>query len=415
MASTLVIQPGARRDVGDDAVLDVLIRALGVDQIVVATSEPAHVQARLGCRAVPATVPAVLREIRTAGALVVFGGTAISPARAGHDDSAPAPGLSVHQITALVIAAKLRGLVTALAGVGVVADGRWPQSSFTDQRVLRLLARQVHLLVLRDDASAAALASIGVPEPLRVGTDPAWAGIRVENDRPAHPGAAEQMVAVLSSGDIAAAGGPPAAADVVAAVTRAVGRSRVQPDHLRNRPQQEQQTGGAAVHVELVAWHVGSTSARDEQALAAVAHELSDRHHVSARVRPAPRTLTEAQRLAAASALVLSGRLHAVVVAASTSCPCVVWPPQPAAAAAGAALGLPVAGTAATPAQVALCAEAALAATPRLTDAERDLTRRGAEMLALVQLVVSRGIEVPTRHQLPSGGGLRVLSKETTP
>lgn len=169
MPTALIVGAFGQDNPGDEALLDATVAAVRSKRgwaPLVATSRPRETTARLGVAAVPSTAVATFRAAATADALVVGGGTVFKEL---HPASGRSPGALLRSALALTSAFRARRRPVAMLGVGAA-----PMTSRTNQQLARLLAGQADLLVLRDADSAVILADLGVPAPLRVGSDLSW-------------------------------------------------------------------------------------------------------------------------------------------------------------------------------------------------------------------------------------------------
>lgn len=102
------------------------------------------------------------RGLRSAAALAFLGG-----------EGPPGPGTArLRCALALALTAEAAGRRLALLGLEATPGG-----ARLERTLLRALAARADLLVLADEDSAQALVEAGLPAPLRVGGDPAWAAL----------------------------------------------------------------------------------------------------------------------------------------------------------------------------------------------------------------------------------------------
>jgi polysaccharide pyruvyl transferase WcaK-like protein len=152
---------------GDEALLAAFHRALPGHLPVAASSDPAGTIAAHGVEAVRRDdIARVAHAIARSDAVVVAGGTVF---KALHPSSGR-PALALLR-QAAALAAVTKALRKPLALVGVGADTLYGRAA---RRLARAIVHAADLLVLRDDESAAELAAIGAPTPIRVGADAAW-------------------------------------------------------------------------------------------------------------------------------------------------------------------------------------------------------------------------------------------------
>lgn len=152
---------------GDEALLAAFLTHLDRDRVVVTSRTPEETQARWGCAAVTPTAASVGAWLREGRHLVIGGGTLF---KALHPSSGRRPHSLLVRTLGLIHAARARGITVSIVGVGA-AD----LPSSTARRLARSIANNADLLVVRDEESAAVLADAGVPVPIRVGADAAWA------------------------------------------------------------------------------------------------------------------------------------------------------------------------------------------------------------------------------------------------
>ncbi|WP_168929650.1 hypothetical protein [Nocardioides sp. GY 10127] len=201
MSTALILQTTPWRENADDAALAVLARELeGVDgiDVVAATAEPARTRRVTGLPTVPVDLAHLLRVAPRTQTLVVLGGRPL----AGRRESL----LSLRALTALSHAYRASGRRTAFVDVGA---GRLSARRATAAR--RLLAGS-SLTVLDSAESAARLAAIGLPTPIRVGAHLGWFLLQ---DLPRRERTAGPLV-VVDDGTLLAGGGPAVLADRIA-------------------------------------------------------------------------------------------------------------------------------------------------------------------------------------------------------
>jgi polysaccharide pyruvyl transferase WcaK-like protein len=211
--------------------------------------------------------------VRPGTAVVVVGGTPLGAEGTGY------PNPELRRVSRLARWARLSGGLVVLLGVGALPPAR-PDAG----RRMARLADTADLVVLRDEASAAALRTAGASPPFRVGADPTWTLL----DR--HPGAREKA-------------GEPAGALVV-------------PDH-----------GGA----------------RARHLVALLAAVLAPRGGAPRLLPwgPGAGGLVDARDRMAGAELVVAFRFHGVVAAAAAGTPCVAVGSEPGIRALAARLGQP--------------------------------------------------------------------------
>jgi polysaccharide pyruvyl transferase CsaB len=152
---------------GDEALLAAFAQGIGDHRAVVASADPAATSDEHGLDAVGRDdLGRVAREIRRSESVVVAGGTIF---KSLHPASGRPPLALLRRTAAL--AAVTRALRKPLALVGV---GAAPLHGASARGLARAIVRAADLLILRDEESAAHLAEIGAPTPIRVGADAAW-------------------------------------------------------------------------------------------------------------------------------------------------------------------------------------------------------------------------------------------------
>lgn len=170
MPDVLVVGLDDPRDPGAFARLAATVAVAGSGCAVVAAPTPIG----LGHRTIAPTLAELSSAVRVVSGVVVAGGTLGRRRR-------PAPSVpgapSLATLSAVVRYASVRRQPVALLGIGT-GDLRGAAS----RRLVRHLVTGADLMVLRDESSAARLAAVGVPTPLRVGSDPGWS--MVDLDRP---------------------------------------------------------------------------------------------------------------------------------------------------------------------------------------------------------------------------------------
>ena len=166
MPNVLLVGAFGQGNPGDEALCAAFLQALSVDDVVVASRDPAATTAQHRVRAVSDQPLTVARELCRCDAVVVGGGTVFKTLRPSTGRRATA---LLQNACALTAAAKAAGKHVAMVGVGAGdLRGRQPRL------LVRWLIRHADLLVLRDEESAAALTEIGSPTPFWIGADPAW-------------------------------------------------------------------------------------------------------------------------------------------------------------------------------------------------------------------------------------------------
>jgi polysaccharide pyruvyl transferase WcaK-like protein len=152
---------------GDEALLAAFARGIGDHAVVVASSDAAATRAEHGLDAVGRDdLGRIAREIRRSEAVVVAGGTIF---KALHPSSGRPPLALLRRTAALAAVTRALRKPFALVGVGAA-----PLHGASARGLARAIVRAADLLILRDEESAAHLADIGAPTPIRVGADAAW-------------------------------------------------------------------------------------------------------------------------------------------------------------------------------------------------------------------------------------------------
>lgn len=344
MTDIVIVGAFGQRNPGDDALLAAFRVALPGVGI---TATAADVRRPLdGVRLVPSGSPArVLTAMRRRDALVVGGGTVFKtlPPHTGRR-----PHDLLRRALLLTGAARACGRPVAFVGVGVGALG--------DRRartLARRLAATADLLVVRDTASAEALLEIGVPAPIRVAADPAWAlpPVAVEAAR-------NGVLAVVSH----QAGGH----DVVRSTAEGL--------------------AALGLPARLAPWQVGGGGPDDLDSARALRHELAERGLDAAVLLP-PADLAEAVAQAATARVVVTGRFHGIVAAALAGTPSVALAHERKLSALSAALGQPAVRPVARPEALAQAVRDALAhgpASPAAVLRQRSLAEDGFRLLRLL-------------------------------
>ncbi|UGS37885.1 polysaccharide pyruvyl transferase family protein [Capillimicrobium parvum] len=366
-----VVLAGAfgQRNPGDDALLEAFRRALPGRELI-ATSRPGPVLP--GCeRVAPSDPPAVMRQVRSADAVVFAGGTVFKTLRGA---SGRGPLDLLGRALAMGLGTRALGKPLALVGVGAA-----PLPGRRARLLARRLVHQADLLVLRDEESADVLAEAGAPAPFRIGADPAWTILDVEGAPPASD--TERMrrgtVVVALSHD---AGGAGLADDLAVALVPVLAHG---------------------FDVILQPWQIGRIGRRDDLDLA---REIDARLGGVARIGVPPADLAEARGSFADARLVVALRFHAMLTAAGAGVPSVAYAHEPKLAGAARRLGQPVLAPGTDPAQLGArlvaAAEAAVAPSAAAVRAEVAAAEEGFRLLRLV-LDGGRGDEADAMGSLP--------------
>ena len=242
----------------------------------------------------------MLRAVRDADAVVFAGGTVFKRL---HPACGRRPLSLLLRAAALAVAVKAMRRPLAIVGVGAGDLG-----GAMARRLTRLIVRTADLLVLRDDESAARLAAVGAPTPLRVGADAAWT---LAHPSPAPPVRAPDGPVVVALSHVA--GGDELPARLGAALAPL----------LR-----------AGLPLALLPWE---GSGQD----AALAHAVAARIDGPVPVLAPPADLDEATAGFAQARLVVGLRYHALIAAAAAGTPFVAFEHEPKLAAAARRLAQP--------------------------------------------------------------------------
>lgn len=301
-----------QRNPGDDALRDAFTRALPGREVVATAGRT--------------DLPAVVRRIRDADAVVVGGGTVFKELR----PSSRRPPLDLlSRALALAGAAKATGMPFAMVGVGV---GRL--TSKRAQVLARHLVRQADLLVLRDDESADALSAIGAPMPIRVGADAAWTLLDGVPDGGYHPAGPVRVALSHEAGDDD--------------LPRRIACALV-PVLATGTP------------VQLQPWQVGGPVAADDLDLArAVRDDLG----ASSEIVLPPESLVDAADGMRGCSAVLAMRFHAIPAACVAGVPVVAYDHETKLRGLAGRLGIPALGPEATPTALGDALVAAAASGP---------------------------------------------------
>lgn len=374
MGTVMLLQPSRLRDVGDDAALKAVMRSLDPLTVVAATSDPSHTWRATGCRSIPATPTAVLRVLPELDALVVLGGPLLTPD--GEDNA-----LGLGHMAMLLEVARLAGKQTALI---YVSAARLRTSR--DRMLARRIVVRSDLTVLADQQSASLLADCGVPQPMRVGADPAWLLI---DDPPTEVPPGDTVRLVTTRADVKSAGGAAEAAGFLSAVLTAVG------DRL-----------GDDCRVGVQAWHTGSGAGEDLDAANTVADVLRGMR-TPARVVPPPVSLSRSRDALGGSRLVVSAQTHVLMAAAAAGTAALAWPVDGPARSFAHGLAAQAIPAGAPVEHLRQSAAAALDAPGAGLSTVREQVAAAGEVLDLLRLLVTRGREVPASAAVPGRADAR--------
>jgi polysaccharide pyruvyl transferase WcaK-like protein len=349
-----------RRDPGEEAVLETLIRALPGWDFVVASRSPSETAAAHGCRAVPdGSRVAVGRALAQADATVLAGGIIDELGTNGDSD---ATGVFT-RVCALLSATQALGKPAALIGIGSAPlDGRRRRT------LARAMVRQADLLVLREAASARILAAAGAAKPFRVGADPAWslfefgAAPAIEDAGTEGRGDGDTVVAVLDhdSCDERLVDGLASALDAASA---------------------------AGARVRLQPWRASDEGSDDVRLAAVVASRLSG----PVEVMEPPVDLAGVVRTLAGRGLVIAPRHHALIAAAVAGTPAVAVAREPGLVDLARRLGYPAVAASAPPERLANAIRLGLADTATSRSAIQGQVSSAEEGFRLLRLLLSRG------------------------
>lgn len=358
MSAVLVLQTARRRDVADDAALGAVARALFPANVVAATADPERTSRAVDLPVVPATSASLLRLMTTVDTLVVLGGRPLQ-ADAGTET------LGLSAVYSVATAYRLAGKRVALVGVGA------GETTGRGGRLVRQTVLGSALTVLDSDASAAHVASVGVPPPFRVGPDLAWLDLQAPPPPPAPHGPVRLPV---GSDELSAAGGATALAALLRPVLDAV---RAQ------RP--------AAGDVVVQARRRGESAGDDLDAADALAAALAAAG-APASVEPAAVTLSARRDELGRSGFALCGEPRTMMAAAAAAVPVLGWAADARGRAAARELEIPLVGGAdELPGGVDLAVETAAGRAGSVHSAARRHVAAAGDVLDLLTLLVSEG------------------------
>lgn len=258
-------------------------------------------------------------------------------------------------------AAALAGAVALGRPLALVGISTAPIRGRLRRRLARLAAGRSGLLILRDAASARAMAAAGVPEPFRIGADPAWAALDADG-----AGATERPRSLRADRVLV----------VLCGATARLGSHLVAALGPLAR---------AGLAIDLLPWRAGDARER----------RLAD--EVAAGIGAGARALAPAPDLHAVRArmdgarLVLGFRHHALAAAASAGVPFVALGHEPGLEALAHQLGQRAVSLAAPPARLTAELRAAAEAATVPGEAVRERIDAARESLRLLRLVLSDG------------------------
>ncbi|HUI04459.1 MAG TPA: polysaccharide pyruvyl transferase family protein [Acidimicrobiales bacterium] len=177
MPTALLAGAFGQGNLGDDALVESFVSALPEWQLIPTAADPSAVGPTHRPAVASRDSMAVARRALGCDAVVVGGGTVFKRL---HPSTDRRPLALLANAALLVAASSARRRRVAMLGVGA---GRLEGPGA--RHLARYLVRHSHLVVLRDEESAAQLSAAGVPGPFRVGADPAWTLLRPpEHSRP---------------------------------------------------------------------------------------------------------------------------------------------------------------------------------------------------------------------------------------
>jgi polysaccharide pyruvyl transferase WcaK-like protein len=272
-----------QRNPGDEALLAAFHRALEGTPVIATSADPAQTEWAHKIGAVDSHSPrAVSRAVGESAAVVFAGGTVFK-------ELPPESGRGRRELlrNALAVAtlARARGRGPLLVGVGA-----GELSDRASQTLARGLARQAELLILRDDASARALAKLGVPAPLRVGADAAWTLVDLVPHPVAESDRGDRVVVVLS-------------------------RWSTGIDQIPTLAAALQRLLSLGISIGIQPWQIGGPGIDDLDLAAHLAGHLTGPVQVIA----PPGDLLTATRTFRRARLVISARFHGLVAAAAAN------------------------------------------------------------------------------------------------
>jgi polysaccharide pyruvyl transferase WcaK-like protein len=346
-----------QRNPGDEALLTAFCRSLAGRPVVATSSDPDHTEWAHGIDAVSSSSPrAILKAVSDSSAVVFAGGTIFKtlPTSSGRHQRS-----LLRNAVAVATLARARGRGPMLVGVGAgqLADRG-------AQVFARALARQAELLILRDDASARTLTDLGVPSPLRVGSDAAWTLVdAVPVSRAASGDRPDRVVVVLSrwSTDVSRL---PALASAL--------------QRLINR----------GITVQIQPWQIGARGLDDLDLAEHLASQLTGDVHV---IGP-PIDLLAAVGVFADATLVISARFHGLVAAAAAGTTSLaLGGAEPKQTSLSARLHQPAVSVAAPPDELAAAMFAALEEPPAAASLVRTEAAVAGEGFRLLHLMLDGG------------------------
>lgn len=281
----LLLGAYGQRNIGDDALLTAFVHRLGAHRIAVNSATPDETAAEHGVAAVRTYRgrPRLTRLRAVLGAdVIVFGGGSLLK-----DIEGGAVRRAAYQVRLLSIlaAARVAGIRTVMHGIGV-----GPLDSRLSRAASRLACRLANTITVRDADSADTLAAIGVARAVPVVPDPVF-------DLPL-----------------------PATAPATAPYAVVVPRYSLSPAALANLAAVCDRLAAAGLNVAVVPFQTGWQAAFDDLAASRAVADAATRESVSVVV---PHSVEEAMRLVGGAAVVVSSRLHGLILATAAGVPSV--------------------------------------------------------------------------------------------
>jgi polysaccharide pyruvyl transferase WcaK-like protein len=344
---------------GDEALLTAVLNALppGWDAVA-ASSDPTDTEIRHRCEAIDsADSRAVARRTASVDAVVVSGGTVF---KSLHPSTGRRPNDLLLKTMLLTLGS--RALRKRIAFIGVGAS---KLSSSVQRRLAAGTARCAHLLVMRDEESAALLRKSGVMSPLIVAADPAWTILDASGYRRAVHGSGIVDKQRSGLGDVAVAlshlAGDENLASALAEALLPIAAS--------------------GQRIYLQPWQVRPDSYDDVDLAWSIQEKLGER----ARLMNPPRDLHDARAAFGRVSAVLGLRFHSLVAAAAAGVPLVAVAHEEKLSALARRLGQPAVALSAAPEQIyetIISAQRGAPADPEKVAHEQSLARRGLELLS---------------------------------
>jgi polysaccharide pyruvyl transferase WcaK-like protein len=350
--STILVAGGFdAADPGHDAVIQACAGALPGFGLTVASSDPLTTSARHGVRSVDRADRTEVARVATRADALLIAGTPVFAARPGARSGVQ----RLSRATAMALTVAARGNPVALLGVGGA-----PLPGRIAPALARQLVRQADLLVLRDHATARALAATGATAPFRVGADPAWA---LFGDAAGGPQVTGDAVMVVVS---AASFGASVAAPLAAALDTVM---------------------AAGLEVRLMPWRTGPVGTADRDLCRRIAERVGWRTVVV----PAEHGLDGVRHAIAGARAAVTMPYHAAIAAAAAGVPCVTFGGRPATPALGHPLAWRAVSMTSDPARIASSIIRQAAAPPPTQAAVAGRVAAAAEGFRLLRLLLNGG------------------------